>query len=175
MKQQENNYAFIDSQNLNLNIRNQGWILDFARFRVYLQEKYSVNKAFLFLGYVEANKKLYDFLIRVGYICIFKPTLEYKDGSTKGNCDAELVLQTVIELPNYDKAVIVSGDGDFHCLVKYLLGQSRLGAILIPNRDKFSALLKFRIFRPYLRFMNNLKGRLSYEKEKAPEGRNLKG
>ena len=172
---QENNYAFIDSQNLNLNIRNQGWILDFARFRVHLKEKYNTSKAFLFIGYVEENKKLYDFLNRTGYVCIFKPTLDYKDGTTKGNCDAELVLQTMIEFSNYDKAVIVSGDGDFHCLIKYLLEQSKLEVIIIPNKDKFSALLKFKIFRPYLRYMNNLKGRLSYKKEKAQEGRNLKG
>ncbi|MEK7208703.1 MAG: NYN domain-containing protein [Patescibacteria group bacterium] len=175
MKRQENNYAFIDNQNLNLNIRNQGWILDFARFRIYLKEKYSVNKAFLFIGYVEGNQKLYDFLIRKDFICVFKPTLEYKDGSTKGNCDAELVLQVMIEFLNYHKAVIVSGDGDFHCLVKYLLEKSKLKAILIPNRDKFSALLKFRVFRPYLRFMNDLRERLFYKKEKAPEGQNLKG
>jgi len=172
---QENNYAFIDSQNLNLNIRNQGWILDFARFRVHLKEKYNTSKAFLFIGYVEENKKLYDFLNRTGYVCIFKPTLDYKDGTTKGNCDAELVLQTMIEFSNYDKAVIVSGDGDFHCLIKYLLEQSKLEVIIIPNKDKFSALLKFKIFRPYLRYMNSLKDRLSYKKEKAPEGRNLKG
>ncbi|OGG45476.1 hypothetical protein A2673_02445 [Candidatus Kaiserbacteria bacterium RIFCSPHIGHO2_01_FULL_50_13] len=31
----ENNYAFIDSQNLNLGVRAQRWELDFARFRVY--------------------------------------------------------------------------------------------------------------------------------------------
>ncbi len=85
MKREENNHAFIDSQNLNLNIRNQGWILDFAHFRVYLKEKYAISKAFLFIGYVEGNKKLYDFLARVGFICIFKPTLEYKDGSTYGS------------------------------------------------------------------------------------------
>ncbi len=91
MKIQENNYAFIDSQNLNLNIRNQGWSLDFARFRVYLKEKYGVTKAFLFVGYVEENQELYDFLIRSNYVCIFKPIL-YKDGVIKGNCDAELVL-----------------------------------------------------------------------------------
>lgn len=176
MKINKINYAFIDSQNLNLNIRNQGWILDFAHFRVYLQEKYGVTRTFLFIGYVEDNKKLYDFLIRAGYICIFKPTLGYKDGSTKGNCDAELVLQAMIEFPNYNKAVVVSGDGDFHCLVKYLLEKGKLGAIIIPNRDKFSALLKFRIFRSYLRFMNDLRVKLSYKKqEKAPEGRNLKG
>lgn len=34
----ELNYAFIDSQNLNLAIRTLGWKLDFARFRTYLAE-----------------------------------------------------------------------------------------------------------------------------------------
>ncbi|MBL7158947.1 hypothetical protein ISS85_00520 [Candidatus Microgenomates bacterium] len=38
------NYAFIDSQNLNLGVLSQGWRLDFARFRVYLKEKYKVEK-----------------------------------------------------------------------------------------------------------------------------------
>src|SRR3989338_4509182 len=166
MKKKENSYAFIDSQNLNLNIRNQGWILDFAHFRVYLKEKYSVSKAFLFIGYVESNKKLYDFLARVGYICIFKPTLEYKDGSTKGNCDAELVLQAMMEYPNYDKAVIVTGDGDFYCLAKYLIEREKLEALLIPDKSRFSALLRFKIFRPHLRFMNDLREKLAYKKER---------
>lgn len=168
MKKADNNYAFIDSQNLNLNIRNQGWILDFAKFRVYLKEKYGVTKAFLFVGYLEGNQKMYDFLERSDYICIFKPTLEYKDGTTKGNCDAELVLQTMIEYQKYNRAVIVSGDGDFHCLVKHLLEKEKLEALLIPNRFKFSALLKFKMFRRYLRYMNDLRHRLEYKKEKAP-------
>lgn len=43
-------YTFIDSQNLNLGVRDQGWELDFARFRVYLKDKYGVGKAFLFIG-----------------------------------------------------------------------------------------------------------------------------
>ncbi|MDO8592538.1 MAG: NYN domain-containing protein [bacterium] len=162
-----NNYAFIDSQNLNLSIRDLGWRLDFCRFRIYLKEKYNVSKAFLFIGYVEGNNELYKFLQEAGFICIFKPTLKYKDGTTKGNCDAELVLQAMIEYGNYDKAVIVTGDGDFYCLVKYLAEKNKLKAVLVPNRFKFSALLRFKICRPYLRFMNDLKQRLAYKKEKA--------
>jgi len=92
MKKKGNNYAFIDSQNVNLAIRAQGWKLDFSRFRVYLKEKYAVTKAFLFIGYVEGNSALYTALQDAGFLCIFKPTLIYKDGTTKGNCDAELVL-----------------------------------------------------------------------------------
>lgn len=166
MKKIQNSYAFIDSQNLNLGIRDLGWRLDFVRFRIYLAEHYGVAKAFLFIGYIEGNNDLYKSLQEAGFICIFKPTLTYRNGTTKGNCDAELVLQAMIELPNYEKSLIVTGDGDFHCLVKYLIEQDKLKAVLIPNRRRFSALLKFKMFRPFLRFMNDLELLLGYEKKR---------
>ena len=53
-----NNYAFIDSQNLNLSIREMGWKLDFSRFRIYLRDKYNIEKAFLFIGYVPNGANL---------------------------------------------------------------------------------------------------------------------
>ena len=107
------NYAFIDGQNLNLSIQALGWKLDFKKFRVYLKEKFGVNVAYYFIGYVDGNSELYKSLQLDGYILVFKPTLILADGKIKGNVDAELVLHTMIELPNYEKAVIVSGDGDF--------------------------------------------------------------
>lgn len=164
--QKENNHAFIDSQNLYLSVKELGWSLDFVRFRIFLSDKYNVKKAFLFIGYVDGNTAMYQFLQEAGFICIFKPTLKYKDGTTKGNCDAELVLQAMIELPNYDKAVIVTGDGDFHCLVNYLIEKNKLGVVIIPNRLKFSALLKMKIFRPFLRYMNDWERKLSYNKKR---------
>jgi len=96
-----NNYAFIDSQNLNLAIREQGWELDFKRFRTYLQDKYGVTKAFIFIGYLATNESLYTALQKYGYIVIFKPTLKLADGKVKGNIDAELVLHAMIEYSNY--------------------------------------------------------------------------
>jgi hypothetical protein len=90
----QNNFAFIDSQNLNLSIRELGWKIDWKRFRVYLKEKYFIEKAFLFIGFIEGNNALY--------------------------------------------------------------------------RNKFSALLKFRIFRSFLRFLNDAEKKLSYKKEKTP-------
>ena len=50
-----NIYAFIDSQNLNLSILEQGWQLNFARFRVYLKDKYKVGKIFLFIVIKQIN------------------------------------------------------------------------------------------------------------------------
>ncbi len=44
MKKPLRNYAFIDSQNLHLGVQEQGWQLDYRRFRTYLQKKYGVQK-----------------------------------------------------------------------------------------------------------------------------------
>lgn len=137
-------YSFIDSQNLNLGVRSSGWILDFRKFRILLKEKYGVEKAYLFIGHISGNEKLYTFLQESGYILIFKPTLEFKKGRDKlikGNVDAELVLHTMIQWINFDKAIIVSGDGDFHCLIEYLNDNSKLLKILVPN-SKYSSLLR---------------------------------
>ncbi|MDP3795063.1 MAG: NYN domain-containing protein [bacterium] len=166
MKLRKNNYAFVDSQNLNLAVRQQGWILDFGRFRRYLKEKYSVEKALLFIGYVPSNQELYTRLQSQGYILIFKPTLELRDKTVKGNVDAELVLHVMIEYPNYDQAIIVTGDGDFYCLVDYLNKQEKLLKLLIPDVHKYSRLLK--PFAPNkIDFMNNLRNKLEYKNKKS--------
>src|SRR4030042_5139950 len=115
MKNPQNNYAFIDSQNLNLSIRTQGWTLDFRNFRQYLGRRYGIAKAFVFIGYVYENQALYTGLQEDGYILVFKPTLKLPSGKVKGNVDAEIVLYAMIEYKNYDKALIVTGDGDFYC------------------------------------------------------------
>ncbi len=156
MHRQVNNYAFIDSQNVYLSIKQQGWEIDWIRFRVYLKEKYKVEKAYLFIGYIKGNTRLYEELQTAGFICIWKPTLEYKNGTIKGNCDAELVLHTMIHLGNFDKAVIVTGDGDFYCLVDYLVTQNKLTVLLVPNQKRYSALLKLKNLRHYTRYMNDL-------------------
>jgi uncharacterized LabA/DUF88 family protein len=162
---QENNFAFVDSQNLNLGVRGLGWRLDFQKFRRYLAEKHSVTKAYLFLGYLPENKKLYEKLRTANYELIFKPIMKLKDGTIKGNIDGELILQAMIDYLNYDRAVIVSGDGDFHCLIQYLRETNKLKAIFIPNREQFSWLLKAKKFLPYLQYMNESKNELRLKKE----------
>jgi len=168
---EKNNYAFIDSQNLNLSIRDQDWKLDFKKFRIYLKEKYGVEKAYIFIGYLPGNENLYTMLQSYGFICIFKPTLELSNGKVKGNVDAELVLHTMIQFANFNKALIVSGDGDFFCLVQYLLEENKLLKVLIPNQKRYSGLLK-KLSTPennIFDFMNDLKLRLRFNKN-APSG-----
>ena len=84
-----------------------GWKLDFKKYRKYLEDKYSIIKAFLFVGFVAQNQDLYTNLQKYGFIVVFKPTTPLPDGKVKGNVDAELVLHTMIEYGNYEKALIV--------------------------------------------------------------------
>ena len=157
-------YAFIDSQNLNLGTskdiyRNRkliykGWKLDFKKFRIYLNNKFRVKKAFLFIGYIKQNEELYKKLKSYGYDLVFKPTVKDSSGKPKGNVDAELVLHcATIQYSNYDQAVIISGDGDFYCLHEYLEEKKKLLRIIIPNEKSESSLLKpFQKYKTFLVF-----------------------
>jgi len=170
----ENNFAFIDSNNLYQSlskdiIRNDnkiysGWKLDYRKFRIYLEDKYKVRKAFLFIGFMPGNQAMYTKLQEYGYICVFKPTLELSDGRVKGNVDAELVLHSMIEYENFDKAVVVSGDGDFYCLIEYFLNNNKLKRVFIPNQHNYSCLLN-RLSAPdnnILAFIDGLQDKLNY-------------
>lgn len=165
-------YAFIDSQNLNLGTSKniyknrkviyQGWKLDFQKFRQYLFDKFRVEKAFLFIGYLKKNEKLYEHLKKYGYQLIFKPTVKDNNDKPKGNVDAEIVLHAAaIEYNNYDKAVFVSGDGDFYCLYRYLKEKRKLGKIIIPNPKSESSLL--RPFQKHKVFIQYEKNKLKFK------------
>lgn len=146
------NYAFIDSQNLNVGVQKFGWKMDWKKFRKYLSDVYGVEKAYMFIGYVPEFEAMYEQLHESGYLVVLKPTYDMtrprpeeqtskpEEGKpeedkkpVKGNIDADLVLWVMKELPDYNKAVIVSGDGDFYALVEYLDEQKKLLKILAPN------------------------------------------
>lgn len=168
-------YAFVDSQNLNLGtskdiyrkkkLTYKGWKLDFKKFRIYLTDKFKVKKAFLFIGYIKKNEKLYKRLKSFGYDLVFKPTVSDQQGKVKGNVDAELVLNAVkIQYDRYDKAVIASGDGDFYCLHEFLIKNKKLLRIIIPNEKSESSLLK--PFQKYKIFIIFEKSKLEFKPKK---------
>jgi uncharacterized LabA/DUF88 family protein len=119
------NYAFIDSQNLNLGVRSLGWQIDYNKLRLYLKNKYNVNEAYMFIGLVNGNQKLYTQLQKAGFILIFKPTVQYFENgkqTVKGNVDAELVLHAAaIQYTNYDKAIIISSNDKIEPLFLFIL------------------------------------------------------
>lgn len=93
--------------------------------------------------------------------------MKLKDGRVKGNVDAELVLQAMIDYNSYDKAVIVTSDGDFYCLVHYLRRMGKLESVLAPCKAGCSHLLK-KAAGSRTASMDNLKGKLEYKTKRTP-------
>jgi uncharacterized LabA/DUF88 family protein len=185
-------YAFIDSQNLNISTQKFGWKMDWRKFRKFLEDKYGVTKAYMFIGYLPENESLYEQMHEAGYAVVLKPTYDMTRprpeqmseeaiaaakeanklaaGSSaatkpeekkpvKGNIDAELVLWAMKEMSNYDKAIIVSGDGDFYCLVEYLESKNRLLHLLTPTAH-YSSL--YNRYDAFVERLDNFKRELRY-------------
>ncbi len=135
--------AYIDAANLHKAIRELGWELDYHRFCVWLKDKYDIQQAYLFIGLVPGNKDLYTRLQETGYTLVYKEVTYDGTGRVKGNCDAELVLKTTVDYyeKQFDKAVIVSSDGDYAGLVKFLRDRGVLRSLVSPS-NKCSYLLR---------------------------------
>lgn len=158
-----------------MGVQKAGFKLDWRKFIHYLREEHHVTEAFLFIGYMQEHENLYESMHDLGYRVVLKPTVdvsqfEHSDNKpapdpeepkapTKGNVDADLVLHAMKEFPNYDKAIIVTGDGDFHGLIEYLEQQQKLYKVLSPNWQ-YSSLLKQ--FDNYIIRLDTLRKELQY-------------
>ena len=141
----QSNVAYIDGANLHKGIESLNWEFDYKRFRIWLKEKYGVEQAYLFLGLIPKYKDLYTKLQEQGYTLVFKEVIFDGEGKAKGNCDADIVvhaMQNAYE-GKFNKAILVSSDGDYAPLVKFLKEKDKIEFILSPyETKKCSVLLK---------------------------------
>ena len=148
----KNNFAYIDGANLHKGIADLGWKLDYKRFRVWLKDKYGVEIAYLFIGLVPGNKDLYTKLQEMGYVLVYKEITYDGAGKVKGNCDADLVLKAVVDFyeNKFDKAILVSSDGDYAGLVKFLKEKDSFHSIISPGGKCSFLLRKLNVSLAYL-------------------------
>lgn len=109
------------------------------------KDKYNVIQAYLFIGLVPKYKDLYTSLQEAGFTLVFKEVTYDGEGKVKGNCDADLVLKATRDAYEnvFEKAMLVSSDGDYAGLASFLQEKGKLHAIISPARaDKCSILLK---------------------------------
>lgn len=170
MQKTQNNYAYIDGNNLYHGIKDSGWKIDFLRFKKWLNAKYEIDKAYYFIGLIPKEKNLYEILQKSGFILMFKEVIYDNDGKPKGNCDADLVLQAACDTyeNKFSKAVIVSSDGDYASLIKFLQEKNKLRVILSPSvPEKCSILLKRT--NALITYLNDVKHKICLNyKEKTP-------
>ncbi|TND10145.1 MAG: Uncharacterized protein FD123_393 [Bacteroidetes bacterium] len=165
MKKDRKSFAYIDSANLYKGCIAEGFRVDYKKLRIYLEERHGVKTAYMFIGFVGGNEEMYKNFQEWGYTLIFKPTIPGENGVIKGNCDAELVLQSVSDFyeQKYEQSVIVSSDGDFACLIKFLLKRDALDCILSPRaEEKCSSLLK--TVGAKLTFLPQVRDKISLQK-----------
>lgn len=166
------NSAFIDGANLHKGVKELGWKLDYHHLRVWLKDKFKVNNAYIFLGLIPDQKDLYIKLQEAGYILIYKEITYDGTGKVKGNCDADLVLKVIRDFyeQKFSQAVIISSDGDYSGLVKFLK-EKRVFLSLVSPSNKCSYLLR-KLNIPIV-YLETQRKKIEYKplKEKAP-GRN---
>jgi len=164
----ENNFAFIDGQNLYMgtNSEDPAWSIDFFKFRQYLRKKYNVTRAYYFLGFVINEKNdLYDKIQEAGFILKFREHNSAMLGKKKGNVDSDIIfsiMKKIYKKETFDKIVLVSGDGDYSMLVDFLIEENRFKKILFPNK-KFASSLYKKITRVYFDYLVNIKHRIKFK------------
>lgn len=162
MSDKVRNIAFIDGQNLKMGTvdTTPSWRVDLKRFRVYLKEKYQVDTAYYYMGYVidgAEYEKLYDYIQESGFILKFREHNSAMLGKKKGNVDSEIIFNAMKRLylkEKFEKIVLVSGDGDYKILVDFLIEHKKFEKILFPNKKYASSLYKS-ISRTYYSYLSD--------------------
>lgn len=153
-----NNYAFIDGSNLHITYENIDWKLDYKKLRNYLDKRLGVSVAYFFIGHIKAHEDIYKKLQSYDYNILLKePSPYYTEEEYcpyclksiapkllryKCDCDSLLTTQVMDDISLYDKAVLITSDGDFDNLVRLLLRRDKLKMVFAPCRNGCSWLLK---------------------------------
>jgi len=134
---------YIDGNNLYRSAKVLGFDIDYKKFRGWLRQKYNAHSIYLFIGLAPDRTKFYEYLQECGFVLIFKQTITVS-GLIKGNCDAELVLKATSDFytKSFDKCILITNDGDFGCLVEFLISNSVLDRIISPDESRCSFLLR---------------------------------
>lgn len=162
------NNIYIDGNNLFRAAQELGFEIDYRKLYVWLRQKFHIDKSYIFIGFVESNRKFYEYLKGSGFNLIFKETVCI-NGNIKGNCDSEIILKVTNDFytRNFDRCIILTGDGDFGCLIDFLHNSSVLSCVIAPNIYKCSFLIKNKNVETI--FLNDLYHKFSNQIKKAPD------
>lgn len=178
MSHQSDNIAFIDGQNLHFNTAKRAdnpWLVDLKRFRMYLDQKYGVQTAYYFLGYVqEANQELYEQIQNAGFVLVFREHTTAMLGKKKGNVDSDIIfhiMKKMYRCEQFGKIVLVSGDGDYKTLVDFLIEEHKFEKILFPD-SRFASSLYKKLGRQFYDYLDSpdVRRKIEMHKEKGPLG-----
>lgn len=100
--------------------------IDYRKLLKNLTNEKSVLGTFYYIGGDPTNEKQKQFLLwmhRNGYRVISKDLVELPDGSKKANLNVEIAIDMLSLVNSYDRAILVSGDGDLSYVVDKISSQ----------------------------------------------------
>ncbi len=170
----ENNIAFVDGQNFYMGTAKREvdpWRVSLKRFRIYLEQKYAVTKAYYFLGFLdESLEAIYEEIQSAGFILVFREHTSHMIGKKKGNVDSDIIFTIMKKLyyrEDFSKIVLISGDGDYKQLIDFLITENKLLKILFPEGGRASSLYN-KLGAPYFSALDDVDVRRKIEMKKAP-------
>ncbi|HEY9798355.1 MAG TPA: NYN domain-containing protein [Leptolyngbyaceae cyanobacterium] len=117
---------FIDGSNLFYSALKLGIEIDYIKLLESLTNEKSVLGTFFYTGIDPTNEKQKQFLLwmrRNDYRVISKDLCELPDGSKKANINVEIAIDMLSLVNSYDRAILVSGDGDLSYVVDKISSQ----------------------------------------------------
>jgi uncharacterized LabA/DUF88 family protein len=160
-------YIFIDASNIHYYLKDAGWKIDWIKFQNHYNSAFQDPYFYYYEGirskgvyfdlhpdhglqdFNTARKRkqnYFKFLRQHDYRVRHKPVTRVYDNTSgqfkhKCNFDVELTIDAIDNINNYDVFSLVSGDGDFEKLVRYLKGKNKKTIVIAP-KDRFSGNLK---------------------------------
>ena len=152
-------YICIDASNLHYTLKKEGWKIDWLKFKNHYESVFKDPSFYYYEGLVskgcyfdyhpkgnvqdfnnekKKKQKFFKFLRLNGYNVRQKPVARIYDNTSgqfkhKCNFDVELTIDAIDNMDKYDVFSLVSGDGDFEKLIKYLKGKAKKTIVIAPK------------------------------------------
>lgn len=152
--------VFIDAANVIYSLRDLGWKIDYKRFQEFFRTKSKLVDIYFYTAFFNTDvgrKNMLEMLSRKGFKIRSKEVKSIKTSGGimhKANCDVELTMDAMTLYPHFDTAILLTGDGDFVPLVKFLKSKVKK-VIIISTRghvarelvESSDAFLYFDVFK----------------------------
>ena len=151
-------YDYLKNESVNL-VKAEKWLQKI----IEIQGKQLDDAKLILLSKHLSRIKFYLKLQKFGYKLFLKPvkTFHRPDGSSerKANCDVDMAFYLMKEKDNFDDVVILSGDGDFLPVLKYLKKIGKIVFVLARGKRTAREMRQFAggNFRDFVRLENEVK------------------
>ena len=166
-------YAFVDAANVIY--RGNGpndWKIDLRKLLGYLKERFGASAVFYYGGIDRKNDAQCGInrkMAKWGYLLRLNPVKYFQNEQgklyRKADVDSRMTFEIMQKLPQYDRAIVLTGDGDFYWVLEYLL-QQKDRVWLVANPRKTAKELK-KLFGANFANLDSLRSQLEYKKDEA--------